>query len=79
MKSAEKWSWKGEGLALEQLLKWDNPRVSKLAQRPEGWVLDPRVIGTICVSQEGKEYTEMVGYAPCATTLTVNTDTKNRV
>uniref|UniRef100_A0A8U8AQR7 Uncharacterized protein n=1 Tax=Geospiza parvula TaxID=87175 RepID=A0A8U8AQR7_GEOPR len=62
LKSAEKWPWKDEGLAPEQLLKWDIPRLSKLAQRPKGWVLDQRVIGTICISQEGQEYTEMVGY-----------------
>lgn len=26
-------------------------------------MLDQRVIGTICISREGKEYTEVVGYA----------------
>lgn len=79
LKSAEKWPWKGEGLAPEHLQKWDSPRVSKLVQRPEGWALDQRVISSICVSQKGREYTEMVGYTSCVSTLTVNSDSKSKV
>ncbi|NXB88814.1 ENR1 protein, partial [Vidua chalybeata] len=79
LKSAEKWPWEGESLAPEQLLKWDNARISTTIQRPEGWVLDKRVIGTICISREGKEYTEVVGYAPCISTLAINSHNKSRV
>ncbi|NXQ03076.1 ENR1 protein, partial [Vidua macroura] len=79
LKSAEKWPWKGESLAPEQLLKWDNAKTSRIIQRPEGWVLDKKVIGTFCISREGKEYTEMVGYTPCVPTLTVNSSNKSKI
>ncbi|NXU00801.1 ENR1 protein, partial [Buphagus erythrorhynchus] len=52
LKSAEKWPWKGESLAPEQLLKWDS-QIIKTMSRPEGWILDKRIIGTICISREG--------------------------
>lgn len=79
LKSTQKWPWKVESLTPEQLLKWDNTQVSKLAQRPEGWVLDQRVIGTICISREGREYTEVVGYTPCISTLAVNSSSRCKV
>ncbi|XP_058691345.1 endogenous retrovirus group 3 member 1 Env polyprotein-like [Poecile atricapillus] len=77
LKSAERWPWKGEGLTPEQLLKWEGSKMSKTTQRPEGWAIDQR-IGTVCISREGKEFTDLVGYTPCITTLTVNSDTKSK-
>ncbi|NWT98435.1 ENR1 protein, partial [Urocynchramus pylzowi] len=53
LKSAKKWPWKGGDLTPEQLLKWESTKISKTIQRPEGWVLDQRVIGTFCISREG--------------------------
>lgn len=39
LRSTEKWPWEGEGLAPEQLLKWDNTKTLRITQRPEGWGL----------------------------------------
>ncbi|XP_041901283.1 uncharacterized protein LOC121672624 isoform X1 [Corvus kubaryi] len=79
LKSAEKWPWKGEGLAPEQLLKRDKNQSSMTTQRPEGWILDPRVIGIICISREGSEYTEVVGYTPCISTLAIYSNNKSKI
>ncbi|XP_023784292.1 endogenous retrovirus group 3 member 1 Env polyprotein-like [Cyanistes caeruleus] len=79
LKSAERWPWKGEGLTPEQLLKWKGLKLSKTTRRPEGWVIDQRIIGTFCISREGKEFTDLVGYTPCINTLTVNSDSKTKV
>lgn len=79
LKSAEKWPWKGESLTPDQLLKWDNAQISRTIQRPEGWVLDQRIIGTICIGREGKEYTQIVEYIPCISTLAVNSINKSNV
>lgn len=79
LKSAEKWPWKGEGLTPEQLLKWNKDQTSRSTPRPEGWILDQRIIGIICVSREGKEYTDVVGYTPCISTLTVNSHNKSKI
>ncbi|RMC16705.1 hypothetical protein DUI87_06645 [Hirundo rustica rustica] len=73
LRSAERWPWKGESLAPEQLLRWDN-KILKTMTRPEGWTLDERIIGTICVSREGNAHSETVGYTPCLSTLTVNSN-----
>ncbi|NXQ68840.1 ENR1 protein, partial [Quiscalus mexicanus] len=78
-KSAKKWPWKAESLTPDQLLKWDNAQISRTIQRPEGWVLDQRIIGKICISREGKEYTEIVGYTPCISTLAVNSNNNSNV
>uniref|UniRef100_A0A8C0VC15 Uncharacterized protein n=1 Tax=Cyanistes caeruleus TaxID=156563 RepID=A0A8C0VC15_CYACU len=79
LKSAERWPWKGEGLTPEQLLKWTGLKLSKTTWRPEGWVIDKRIIGTFCISREGKEFTELVGYTPCVKTLSVNSDKKTKI
>ncbi|RMC20943.1 hypothetical protein DUI87_01797 [Hirundo rustica rustica] len=78
LKSAERWPWKGESLAPEQLLKWDS-KILKTMSRPEGWTIDERIIGTTCISREGNAYTELVGYTPCLSTLTVNSNNKTKV
>ncbi|RMC19759.1 hypothetical protein DUI87_03323 [Hirundo rustica rustica] len=78
LKSAERWPWKGEILAPEQLLKWDS-KILKTMSQPEGWTLDERIIGTTCISREGNTYTELVGYTPCLSTLTVNSNNKTKV
>ncbi|RMC19894.1 hypothetical protein DUI87_03460 [Hirundo rustica rustica] len=78
LRSAERWPWKGESLAPEQLLRWDN-KILKTMTRPEGWTLDERVIGTICISREGNTYSETVGYTPCLSTLTVNSNNKSKM
>uniref|UniRef100_A0A8C0VCN9 ENR1 protein n=1 Tax=Cyanistes caeruleus TaxID=156563 RepID=A0A8C0VCN9_CYACU len=52
--------------------------MSKTTRRPEGWVIDQRIIGTICISREGKKFTDLVGYTPCINTLTVNSDVKSK-
>lgn len=41
--------------------------------------MDQRVIGTVCISQEGNKYTEIVGYTLCVTSLMVNSNNKGRV
>ncbi|XP_058696093.1 uncharacterized protein LOC131579745 isoform X1 [Poecile atricapillus] len=79
LKSAERWPWKGEGLTPEQLLKWTELKFSKTTRRPEGWVIDDRIIGTFCISREGKEFTDLVGYTPCVNTLTVNSEKKTKI
>uniref|UniRef100_A0A674H2S3 Envelope glycoprotein n=1 Tax=Taeniopygia guttata TaxID=59729 RepID=A0A674H2S3_TAEGU len=79
LKSAEKWPWRGEGLTPEQLLKWETGETPKIIQRPEGWVLDQRVIGTFCLSREGGLYSEIVGYTPCISTLSMNSTSHIKV
>lgn len=79
LKLAEKWPWKGGSLTLEQLLKWDSTQISKTIQRPEGWILDKKIIGTICISHESKDFNEFVGYTPCISTLTVNSNNKSKI
>ncbi|TRZ06436.1 hypothetical protein HGM15179_020671, partial [Zosterops borbonicus] len=78
LKSAERRPWKGEGLIPEQLLKWEGSKILKTMQRPEGWILDKRIIGTICISREGREFTDLVGYTPYINTLAVNSNDKSR-
>ncbi|RMC20654.1 hypothetical protein DUI87_01506 [Hirundo rustica rustica] len=78
LKSAERWPWKGESLAPEQLLRWDN-QIIKTMSRPEGWTLDKRIIGTTCISREGNTYTEIVGYTPCLSTLAVNSNNRTKI
>lgn len=56
------WPWKGESLTPEQLLKWDNDQISIIMQRPEGWILDQRIIGIIFISREGRENTIFFWY-----------------
>ncbi|NXX24061.1 ENR1 protein, partial [Podargus strigoides] len=53
LNTAERWPWKGESLAPEQLLKWNKSQISKTLLRPEGWVIEKRIFGTICISREG--------------------------
>ncbi|RMC03393.1 hypothetical protein DUI87_20590 [Hirundo rustica rustica] len=78
LKSAQKWSWKGESLAPEKFLKWDRQMIKTMSW-PEGWTLDQKIIGTICISREGNKYTEIVGYTPCISTLVVNSNNKTEV
>lgn len=37
------------------------------------------MIGTFCLIREGKDYTEVVGYTPCVSTLTVNSTGKSKI
>lgn len=79
LKSEEKRPWKGEGLAPEQLLKWKKDQTLGTIQRPEGWILDQRIIGSVCVSREGKEYRDLVCYTLSISTLYVNSDNKSKI
>ncbi|NWX05337.1 ENR1 protein, partial [Caloenas nicobarica] len=49
----EQWPWRGEGVSLEQLLKWNQTHKSLIEIRPEGWILSHEVIGLICITRIG--------------------------
>lgn len=78
LRMAEKWPWRGEGLAPEQFLKWNHTQISKTLKQPEGWVLSHQVIGTVCITQKGRKYTAVVRYTPCLSTLVVNSDNNTK-
>uniref|UniRef100_A0A8C0ZH35 Uncharacterized protein n=1 Tax=Cyanistes caeruleus TaxID=156563 RepID=A0A8C0ZH35_CYACU len=78
LRMAERWPWRGESSAPEQFLKWNHTQISKTLKQPGGWILSHQVIGTVCITREGKKYNEVVEYTPCTSTLGANSENNTK-
>ncbi|NXR39461.1 ENR1 protein, partial [Zosterops hypoxanthus] len=72
MQMIEQWPWRGEGLRPEQLLQCNQTEISRGIKKPEGWVLSHKVIGEVCITRQGTNFTQYVGHTPCKTILITN-------